>query len=510
MLEDVASRNKLGNKISMLEDPDDLVAIFDKDKSFANEIAVKLISLKRFNHFVDFWMEKVVDDMSLLLPMLPIINEFALELCEEAKLSDFFIRSLFDIATSIGDTFEAFKVCMSISELVIHNKMFPSKAIAILYFQKLSALFKASGNALSYLNALHVLNELEPRKISSGEFEHLKVHATFSSNVFAKEVFCGIKCRLPEQISITVDDSTFSCDEELQRITSLVKEGAAIDNNYTNAAILLKYSFPFNIDDGVLKVSTSKKESFTSRIFKTIGYFESKKKEVKSTETKDQVQNDSKQIQKVAAKNTEAVSHHKISVQQKTKIEFKNRFSNQYKKSKLIRIYMRAPFEDGDFEERAKRREEDYQQQKREKELERSGLEAYKDVVQELRSELEIKIQEKAEKDRKILLEREKEEQERLREERNSKMWRNNILNNQPNSVLENKSVTNIPPSSDAENSEFYVPKISTLNFSDSDLSKTVSNIYQPPHLVKKDFKDKKLDKTPKTDKTPNNAPWRP
>lgn len=502
MLEDVASKSKLGNKISMLEDPDDLIAIFDKDKSFANEIAIKLISLKSFNHLVDFWKEKIVGDMNLLLSMLPIINEFALELCEEAKASDFLIRSLLDTVTSVGNTFEAFRICNSISDLVIHNKMFPSKAIAVLYFQKLSDLFKVSGNALSYLNAIHVLNELEPMTISSDEFEHLKIHATFSSNAFAKEVFCGIKCRSPDQISVGVDDSVFTCDEALQRITNLIKTGADIENSYANAAILLKYSFPFNIDKGTLKVSISKKESFTSRIFKTVGYFEPTKKLIEETEIEVQVQNDSKTIPKVASEASDTTSSVNPNAQQNTKIELKNRFSNPYKRSKLIRMYMTVPFEDQNFEERAKRREENYQQQKKEKEMERSDLEAYKNVVEELKSELKIKLQEKAEKDRKELLERAKAEQERLQEERRSSMWRNQ----QNDSVFENKSIANIPPSSQVENSGVYVPRFSTLNFTASDLSKTVSSVYQAPHLVKKDFKVENSDENgkPSTD-----GPWR-
>ncbi|ELA41689.1 uncharacterized protein VICG_01322 [Vittaforma corneae ATCC 50505] len=495
MARDHTSKCELEVRINIADDPNDLLAIYRENNAFFQEVISKLLNLRKYSHFSIVWSEASAilsqDSRSLILA-LNLIRCNAKELCQ-AEEADFLIRSLLDLALQYSNTFEAFKICQTISELIVQNKQFPSKAMAILYFQIISSLFKASSNAYSYLNALHLLNELEPINIRKGEFEFLKELAMAKSEPFAKDLFCDIRPREVNAISVGLETSEYVFDEKIRCILDAFKTGSSLENSFSNVAFLLKNSIPFTVDQNIVKLQKASSEGFTSIIFNITNQYvpDIIAQEPVDMQTKEPIE----KKKAIVAKDKEEVV-----VPTRSKTEFKNRFTVPYKRSKLFKMYMPVRFEDIHYSERNARREEFNTSQMDEKLREREFLLSYKDVVEDLINELRRLQETKANNERQVLLEKAKEDEERIRQEQRSKMWRVQGKTEQQNlECLENKSSVNFIARSTGEpiHDGIYVPKFSTLNYTSSNIAeiaeKAAESAYRPPiHFSYKKDVDKK------------------
>lgn len=526
--------------VHTIDDPEDLIMAYQKTPSLFFEIASRLLQLKKYGYFIILWNKEMTNitrsnedrdnkdnntvvnntadnntadnntafnsntvanntsnsniqynnisnnnnisnDMMMsnskkLIQSLSMITRYSKELCEAGE-ADTLIRSLLSLLD--GDTFESYKVCCTISDLVQNKRQFPSKATAILYFQRISAMLKTSNNILSYLNALHLLNELEPFSMSRKEFELLKKFSAMKSETICKELFCGVKLRSLDSIVVGLDDSDFTVtDPNLDAILKF-NIGDKIDLKYV--FLLAKYTINFKIESGMIEILPPSNERFTSVIFNIANRFidntnnskidinSSKADNVKSAT--DNINNSKADINNSNTNLTSKIDINsgKSDITSKTtnknntndgkKQVFKNRFTAPYKKSKLIKLYCKLEFQDVHFEERNSRRELRITELMNKKEEDRSRLLKYKSVVEDLLEQLNLKIEERNEKERLEMLEKAKLEEERALKERMSQMWRGSV------EIEKNQSAVDV-----SQNEGIYVSKFNTMNFTESNI----------------------------------------
>lgn len=497
MAKDHTSKSELEVKINITDDPDDLLAMYRGNRGFFQEIISRLLSLKMYSHFSTVWSEASdmfnKDPRSLTLALISVRCN-ARELCH-AEETDFLVRSLLDLALQHSNTFETLKICQTVSELIVQNRQFPSKAMATLYFRTISALFKAGNNICSYLNALHFLNELEPMSIKKGEFEFLKELAMMKSETFARDLFCGIKPRETSSISVGLEDAETALDEKLCGILDAFKAGNSIENSFSNVAFLLKHSIPFAVERDIIKFQRASHEGFTSVVF---GIANQYVPEVAAQEP-------SIQAEVSVEKKKTTVTREKEEAAERTKprTEFKNRFTVEYKKSKLFKMHMSVEFDDVHYNERNSRRERLNSAQMDERMREREFLLPYKDVVEGLVDELRRLQEEKASNERQVLLEKAKAEEEKSRQEQRSRMWRAQDKKEQPAlEPLENKSSANFTDgkTDTLARDGIYVPKFSTLNYTSSNIPEMAEKATEGARIpslssYRKDIGKKELDK---------------
>lgn len=482
------------------DDPEDLLIIYQKTPSLFYEVASRLFSLKKYGYFITLWNTEMIHNSSIkdyninisnnsnisntemihnssnnidnidsrrLIQTLSLISRYSKELCDAGE-ADKLIRSLLDLTIIYGDTFETYKICCTVSDLVSNNRQFPSKATAILYFKRITSMLKKSNNTLSYLNGLHLLNELEPFTMSRKEFEWLKKLSNMKSEVVRKELFCGVKLRGVDSIVVGLDDGEY-IDEQPFTDSKTIE----------NVSFLVRNSINFKIEEESITVIPPTNEGFTNLIFNianrfTIPISTGDSKSIDNSKSSNINNTDSKSsISKPATNNTTTNNNSNKTVGRK--VQFKNRFTIPYKKSKLIKIYCRLDFEDTHFEERNRTRENRLTELMNKKEEERNNLIQYRSTVEDLLEELNYKIEERNEKEREEMLVRAKEEEERTMKERMSRLWRN-----KPELQQTERNVSAVDVN---QNEGIYVSKFNTMNFTESNILNTVNDgeVYKPP-----------------------------
>lgn len=502
MAKENLSNQELEIKINTIEDPEDLIAISKENTDFLLIILSRLLFLKNYSYFSVAWNDsyKILNsDSKILLSALFLIKNNSTELCFSGE-SNFLIRNLLDLAIFYSNTFETYKICQIISELVVINKQFPSKATAILYFQIISNLFKIRENIVSYLNSLHILNELEPLNFDKEEFIFLKELTKIKSDCYVKELFCGIKQRSLESIVINFrdesnNDSFNNNDINNTNNDSIIrnnisfynfllntyKNNGILEKSLLNISFLLKNSISFSVLENGLTIesSTSNDDGFTSLIFDIANLYQPiviKSSNNENVSNNENISNINKRIEDININKKVVVDNIKVV---KPKIEFKNRFTISYKKNKLLKIYLRINFDDKFYKERNDRRNEYINNQFTNKEREREFLLPFKGLVEELSGEIKRMQNEKIENERRIMLEKLKEEEERAKEEHRAKMWK---LGSKTS--LENKSSSNFKAESG-----IYVPNFTAMNYTSSHVFDTKKNVVDKKAVEKKPWK---------------------
>lgn len=484
MLREQTSKYELEAKIGITEDPNELLAIYRRHSGFFQEIISRLLNLKQYSHFSMVWGEEqpaISKDAASLSQALSTLRNSAKELCQ-ANEAEFLIRTLLELTKAYFATFEAFKICQTVSELVAHNRQFPSKAMAVMHFQIISDLLYRSGNVHSYLKALQILSDLDHTVIKKDELEFLKELAVIKSEAFTKDLFCGIKTKDIDSIVLASNDIEFVPDEKMVFILDAFKQGKCIENTFSNVAFLLKHAIAFVIEDDGLRILGNQSEGFTSVIFNIANRYEPRtKKEVKKTP----------ELRKAVVPKVEK----KQEITIKPKVEFTNRFSAAYRRFKLLRMHMPVAFEDVHYNERNARRRAYYEAEAQRAKENQEFLLPYEDVIEKLRGELQVLREEKERKEREILQEKAKAEEQRMKQEQKDSMWRN-VAKMQVSapSIAEIKRSDQISPNTDG----IYISKFSTLNFKPENVSKISKQPTSP--LRKSEEGDK-----PPTEK----GPWR-
>lgn len=451
-------------QINITTDTNDLLEIYRSNNKYLLEVITRLINLKDYAQVAVVWSEalpKLTKDHQCLLIIVNKLKINAKEICDAGK-ANFFIRTLLDLALAYPRMFEAFRICQTISELVIQNREFPSKATAILYFQTIAELCKTGSSTLSFLNALHVLNELEPLAMPRGELNFLARMASHQTEVFAKDIFCGIKAKDVEKIAIGVVDTKYEADSRTAYVLNALDTEEGLENTMENVSFLLKHSIDFITVESRLRRANSSNEGFTSMIFKIVKQYEpSVVPEEKPAEVPKKITEKPPVQQKT--KNPEAVKD------VTPKIQFKNRFTVPYKRYKLVKMYMNIDFEDTYYEERNRRRAEMNEIRKLERENEKNFLLPYREVVEELINDLNQLRDNKEMEERRILLEKTAIAVEEARSERKSKMWRNEPRTTTAAKALDNRSSVNLSES--APNDGLYKPNFAAMNLTMANLS---------------------------------------
>lgn len=450
MAREYASGHDAEARINASENANELVEIYRNSGGYFQPVISRLLSLKEYDHFATVWSEEqqnLAKNSPALLIALNAVRSNTKDLCQAGK-ADFLVRMLLDLVSAHANTFEAFRVCQVISELVLLNKQFPSKATAIIYFQAISAMLRSTGHVFSYLNALHLLNELEPQTLSRAELAFLQEYARAQTGMYAKDLFCGIRAKEPESIAVGLEDAEFTPDDRVCCMLEMLRSEEGLENTYSNVSFLLKSSIPFVVDQGRLRSAVVGPNAFTSLIFGIAKRYEP----VVVPEVR-------REAPRPVEKKAPPKPREEPPKEVKPKVEFKNKFTTPYKKSKLVRMYMSIPFQDVYYDERNRRREELNDALMREKEKERDFFLPHKETVDELLVELRKIQEDRANEERRVMLENAKAEEEREKEEQKTKMWRSQV-----------KMEQNQTRPDDRTSSSIYIPPLTTLNMTTGNL----------------------------------------
>jgi len=476
-------------QINIATDPNILLEIYRDNTAYLQEVVSKLLSLREYDHFAIVWGEalpRLSKDYVTLLIVLNKIKMNAKEICQAGK-TDFFVRTLLDLTMAYPKAFETVRICQTISELIIQNKCFPSKATAILYFQTIADLFKIAGSFLSYLNALHLLNDLESLTVASKELSLMREMAKMQSEAFAKDLFCGIKPKDVDAVTVGVVDAECECDDRAVYILNGLKSEEGLENTVANVSFLLRHLIAFKSEQGRLRAAKPANKSFTSLIFSIAKQYEP------AALLDDEVEVEV--VKPVEKKQAPQRPKEEAPRETKPKVEFKNRFTVPYKRSKLIRQYMEVSFADTHYDERCKRRDELNLARREERERERAFLLPHSETVDDLLLKLKELQEERANAERQVLLEKAKADEEQLLAERRDNMWRSekNLKKAVSAAVAENRSSVNL--TGDSQGREIYVPNLPLLNMTMANLRNPRS---EPKPSEPESWRRKKT--TPKTE----------
>lgn len=414
MLDKDDSRAELIAKISITDDPKELLNIYMENTTVSTEILSRLLGLKAHTEFITLWNKNfpiIKKELKKVIFTTKEIKEIS-----ESEVADEFLLSLLDLALAYEISYESFQICLLISEIIQFRKQFPSKAWMISYFTLISNLFKSGLQSASYLNALHILNEYQAVQMSKIEFDfYVKVAQLKSENVM-KDLFCGIKPRELNKIELDFTDSQFVIEPIWNEIFNL-----KVANNMENISFLMKNNLIFQIKNEFLLITPGTSCKFISRVFEIANSY---KPIVIPTIIEEKVVVPTKLKEKVVLPAVEPVVTNKI--------EFKNRFSNLYKKFKLIHYYATVKFNDEHFDLRNQERVSRIKANNASIEKEKERLSSYSAIVDELKSELKRKIEIKLAQEREKANEQAKLEEEAMLEERKANLWRNKSSGSAP------------------------------------------------------------------------------
>lgn len=457
MLEEEDFKSFLITKINLSDDSKELVKIYNENTSFSFEILHKLLSLKDYSEFLTIW-NLSYSNLKNNPSELKKINFTSKEIREisESKIVDNFLGSLLDMAIHYDNSFESFKICLLISEIIQTKKQFPSKSWIITYFTLLSNFFKSNNLFLAYLNTLNILKEHQSIQITRKEFDFYVKVEKIKNESTSKDLFCGLKLKDIDSLSFDFIEEEFSYESIWDEIFSL-----KVKNTIENLSFIMKNGFKFNIENEIINIEPGSSVKFVSRIFEIANSY---RIIPKSQPLEEEVT--VKPVEKIEQKISIPVQkEEKITIK---KPEFKNRFSNLYKKFKLLHKYSNIQFEDLHFEGRNQLRNEKIKEAKETLDKEKEKLSKYATIIPDLKLELKNKIDIKKVEEEAKEKERVKAEEEKALAERKSSMWRNK-------SSVEPKSESTTPlynPTSSesmsrtqqSENKGIYKPNLSSIN----------------------------------------------
>ena len=413
MLEEEDFKSFLITKINLSDDSKELVKIYNENTSFSFEIIHKLLSLKDYSGFLSIWdlsYSNLKSDPSELkkLSFTPKeIREIA-----ESKIIDSFLTSLLDIAIHYKASFESFKVCLLISELIQIKKQFPSKAWIVSYFTLVARFFKSNNLFLAYLNTLNILKEHQTVQISKQEFDFYAKVEKIKNDSSTKNLLCGIKLKDIDSLVFDFTDAEFSYEPIWNEIFNL-----QVKNTIENLSFVMKNGFSYKIDSGVIHIQPNSSVKFVSKVFEIANSY----RIIPAAQVVEE------KVSFAPVKKTEEIKPSAEVKDEKvvSKPEFKKRFSNLYKKFKLLHKYSEVVFNDLYFEERKQLRNEKIQETKNALEKEKERLSVYSTVIPDLKAELKNKLEKKRTEEEIKEKERIKAEEEKLLAERKTNMWRN-------------------------------------------------------------------------------------
>ena len=449
-------KSLLITKINLSDDSKELMKIYNENTSFSFEILHKLLSLKNFSEFLSIWnlsysnLKKNPIELKKLIFTSKEIRDIS-----ESKIADEFLTSLLEIAVDYNVSYESFKICLLASEIIQLKKQFPSKSWIITYFTLVSKFFQSNDLFASYINVLYILKEYQPVSISKLEFDFYSKVILLKAEVPYKDLFCGIKTRDINSMIFEYTDSEFVFEPIWNDIFNL-----KVKLTIENVSFIMSKGLIFHVVDDLILINSGSHVKFVSKIFEIANSF----KPIINSQVVNE-QHAVKSVAKPELKMPVATAAHPHEQVFKKK-EFKNRYTNLYKKFKLIHKYSTIAFKDTCFDERKNLRNEKFNEQKLAIEKEKERLSIYNNIIPELKAELRIKVEAKLAEDKLNEQERIKVEEERQLEERKSRMWRSQIPTNPTTEnapVYKLSSNTNLSQPQFVENKSIYRPNISAI-----------------------------------------------
>lgn len=476
-------------RLDLMSSPNEVFEYYQHDRTKLIEVIERLLGLKECGLVVRVLRDEsdhlLKSDRSLKC-VLSLIRRHYKEF-DDSSFLDTLIEILMEIALGHPFPFESFKTCQVISDLVIQNRRFPSKSLAKSYFARISAFFRESSQFLAYLNSLHILNELESMEFSRREFEFLKRCAILKAERLPKDLFCGIKVRDVESITVDVltDAAGFAHDPMWDAV---LDDSGSLPNDMKTAAFLMKNGIRYELVGDKIKVLGGSPEGFTTTVFNIVSLYEPVFSRAENIVSEPNVSTNADKSTKpggsvlVSGENS-SVNADRDSEPAKKTLGFKNRFALPYKQLKIINRHAPIDFEDRFHEERNERRMECFHAMNKRFEEEKAFFITRKEAVSSLLSQLGKMVEKRHSDQRVETEERMKLEESRLREEQQSKMWSNlsrgnTNLSNQRKEFAESREGSTSKlltgdsfKTSGGLNGGVYVPKFSTLDASEDSSS---------------------------------------